>query len=63
MTVGRVLVTAQVVGDAVARLREAGHVVVFRDIDAPMPRDEFLAAPPGVDALSLIHICRCPHTS
>ena len=51
MTVGRVLVTAQVVGDAVARLREAGHVVVFRDIDAPMPRDEFLAALPGVDAL------------
>ncbi|HQV83523.1 MAG TPA: D-glycerate dehydrogenase [Ornithinibacter sp.] len=48
---GRVLVTAQVVGDAVARLREAGHVVVFRDIDAPMPRDEFLAALPGVDAL------------
>jgi len=51
VTVGRVLVTAQVVGDAVARLREAGHVVVFRDIDAPMPRDEFLAALPGVDAL------------
>ena len=51
MTVGRVLVTAQVVGDAVARLREAGHDVVFRDIDAPMPRDEFLAALPGVDAL------------
>jgi glyoxylate reductase len=48
---GRVLVTAQVVGDAVARLREAGHDVVFRDIDAPMPRDEFLAALPGVDAL------------
>ena len=34
-----------------ARLREAGHDVVFRDIDAPMPRDEFLAALPGVDAL------------
>lgn len=51
MTVGRVLVTAQVVGDAVARCHEAGHDVVFRDIDAPMPRDEFLAALPGADAL------------
>lgn len=51
MTVGRVLVTAQVVGDAVARLREAGHDVVFRDVDAPMPRGELLAALPGVDAL------------
>lgn len=51
MTVGRVLVTAQVVGDAVARLREAGHDVVLRDVDAPMPRGELLAALPGVDAL------------
>lgn len=47
----RVLVTAQVAGDAVARLRADGHEVVSRDIDAPMPRDELLAAVPGVEAL------------
>lgn len=48
---GHVLVTAQVVGDAVARLRADGHDVTFRDVDAPMPRDELLAAVPGVDGL------------
>jgi glyoxylate reductase len=48
---GHVLVTAQVVGDAVARLRADGHDVTFRDVDAPMPRDELLAAVPGVEAL------------
>ena len=47
----RVLVTAQVVGDAVARLRAHGHEVTFRDVDSPMPREELLAAVPGVEAL------------
>ena len=47
----RVLLTAQVVGDAVARLRADGHDVTFRDVDSPMPRDELLAAVPGVEAL------------
>ena len=47
----RVLVTAQVVGDAVAQLRAHGHEVTFRDVDSPMPREELLAAVPGVEAL------------
>ena len=47
----RVLVTAQVAGDAVARLRAHGHEVTFRDVDSPMPREELLAAVPGVEAL------------
>ena len=47
----RVLVTAGVPGDAVARLRDAGHVVTSRDVDSPMPRDDLLAAVAGVDAL------------
>ena len=51
MTVARVLVTAQVAGDAVARLRAHGHEVTFRDVDSPMPREELLAAVPGVEAL------------
>lgn len=48
---GRVLVTARVPGDAVARLRAAGHEVTSRDVDSPMPRDDLLAAVAGVDAL------------
>ncbi|HSO64061.1 MAG TPA: D-glycerate dehydrogenase [Ornithinibacter sp.] len=48
---GRVLVTARLPGDAVARLRAAGHDVTSRDVDAPMPRDDLLTAVAGVDAL------------
>lgn len=51
MTVGRVLVTARLPGDAVARVRVAGHDVSARDVDSPMPRDELLAAVAGCDAL------------
>ncbi|GAA4399471.1 D-glycerate dehydrogenase [Fodinibacter luteus] len=47
----RVLVSARVPGDAVARLRAAGHEVTSRDVDSPMPREELLAAVAGVDAL------------
>ena len=47
----RVLVTAQVAGDAVALLRAHDHEVTFRDVDSPMPREELLAAVPGVEAL------------
>ena len=47
----RVLLTAQVVGDAVARLRADGHDVTYRDVDSPMPRDELLEVVPGVEAL------------
>jgi glyoxylate reductase len=49
--VARVLVTAGVPGDAVARLRDAGHEVTSRDVDSPMPREDLLAAVAGVDAL------------
>lgn len=51
MSVGRVLVTARVPGDGPARLAAAGHDVTVRDVDAPMPRDELLAAVAGCDAL------------
>ena len=34
-----------------ARLRAHGHEVTFRDVDSPMPREELLAAVPGVEAL------------
>ena len=51
MTVGRVLVTARLPGDGVARLTADGHEVTSRDVDSPMPRDELLAAVAGVDGL------------
>jgi glyoxylate reductase len=51
LTVARVLITAQIPGDGPARLAAAGHDVSYRDVAAPMPRDELLGAVEGVDAL------------
>jgi glyoxylate reductase len=51
VTVARVVVTARLPGDAVARVREAGHDLTYRDVDAAMPREEVLAAVAGVDAV------------
>jgi glyoxylate reductase len=51
VTVARVVVTARLPGDAVARVREAGHDLTYRDVDAAMPREELLAAVAGVDAV------------
>lgn len=47
---GRVVLTARVPGGAPARLA-AAHDLVHRDVDAPMPRDELLAAVAGTNAL------------
>jgi glyoxylate reductase len=56
--VARVLVTARVPGDAVARLRAAGHDVVWRDVDAPMPRDDLLPAVAGIHAVGAMLVDR-----
>ena len=47
----RVVVTARLPGDAVARLRAAGHEVTYRDVDAPTPRDELLASVAGAEGV------------
>ena len=54
----RVLVTAHLPGDGPARLTAAGHDVAYRDVPAPMPRDELLAAVAGVDALVAMMVDR-----
>jgi glyoxylate reductase len=58
VSVARVLVTARVPGDAVVRLRSAGHDVAWRDVDAPMPRDDLLPAVAGLDALCAMLVDR-----
>ena len=47
----RVVVTARLPGDAVARLRAAGHDVAYRDVDAPTPREELLASVGGAQGI------------
>jgi len=54
----RVLVTAHLPGDALERLAEAGHEVTYRDLAAAMPRDELLAAVPGISALVAMMVDR-----
>ena len=51
MTVARVVVTARLPGDAVARLRAAGHDVTYRDVDAPTPREELLVSVAGAEGI------------
>lgn len=51
MTMARVLVTARIPGEGPSRLRAAGHEVVQRDLESPMPRDELLRSVDGVGAM------------
>ena len=41
--VARILVTRELPGDGIERLREDGHDVDLWERDEPMPRDELLA--------------------
>ena len=53
----RVLVTARLPGDSTERLA-AHHDLTYRDVDAPMPRDELLVRVAGVDAVVAVLVDR-----
>ncbi len=53
----RVLVTARLPGDPTERLA-ADHDLMYRDVDAPMPRDELLVRVAGVDAVVAVLVDR-----
>ena len=53
----RVLVTARLPGDPTERLA-AAHDLMYRDVDAPMPRDELLVRVAGVDAVVAVLVDR-----
>jgi glyoxylate reductase len=55
--VARVLVTARLPGDPTERLA-ADHDLMYRDVDAPMPRDELLVRVAGVDAVVAVLVDR-----
>ena len=53
----RVLVTARLPGHSTERLA-ADHDLIYRDVDAPMPRDELLVRVAGVDAVVAVLVDR-----
>ena len=53
----RVLVTARLPGDPTERLA-ADHDLIYRDVDAPMPREELLVRVAGVDAVVAVLVDR-----
>ena len=53
----RVLVTARLPGDSTERLA-ADHDLAYRDVEAPMPRDELLVRVAGVDAVVAVLVDR-----
>ena len=53
----RVLVTARLPGSSTERLA-ADHDLIYRDVDAPMPREELLVRVAGVDAVVAVLVDR-----